>query len=445
MANIKFTQLPDQGAPTDATIIPSVASGTNYTVTGANLKAYVNSTTGNVSGGNILTTGLISAAGNVRGGNINTAGVVSATGNISGNYIVGNGSLLSNLTGANVTGNVANATHAFTSDVANTAYYATTATSANTATTAGTVTTAAQPTITSLGTLTSINTSGAISATGNITAGNVTALGNISAGYLLGNGSALTGIVANTTYNNSNVAAFLPTYTGNLNPGNISATGNITAAGNITGAYVKGNGSALTGTVTSIVAGSGISINVSTGAVTVTATGGGGSGSSISTGNAFVDTNATSLGGGNIVWMYNGTKSGPSNFAWAGNSTIIQNTQGNAYSSIQLSYDGNISMGGTLADGTTSSTVNLGTYAKVAGQLLVNYGGGNLQTTINSSGITTPVVTSPAISASATLQIPFATKTNSSPGAGGQLASDSNYLYVCTGTNTWKRIALTAF
>jgi hypothetical protein len=112
--------------------------------------------------------------------------------------------------------------------------------------------------------------------------------------YLVGDGSLITGIVANTSYNNSNVAAFLPTYTGNLvsltgpvrttanviagniitsgflgvsgnisggnitgnnliSSGYISAVGNITTTGNIAGNYLIGNGAFLTGiTVTNI-------------------------------------------------------------------------------------------------------------------------------------------------------------------------------------------------
>jgi hypothetical protein len=38
-----------------------------------------------------------------------------------------------------------------------------------------------------------------------------------------------------------------------------------------------------------------------------------------------------------------------------------------------------------------------------------------------------------------------ATKTGTSPGTTGQFAWDASYLYVCTATNTWKRVALTSF
>jgi hypothetical protein len=63
-------------------------------------------------------------------------------------FYAGNAASLSAITGANVTGTVANAT------------FATTAGSATSATTAGTVTTAAQPNITSLGTLVSLTVGG---------------------------------------------------------------------------------------------------------------------------------------------------------------------------------------------------------------------------------------------------------------------------------------------
>ena len=69
----------------------------------------------------------------------------------------------------------------------------------------------------------------------------VSATGNVTGNYILGNGSQLTGLPA--TYGNANVQAYLPTYTGNL----VSLTGPVTTSGNITGAYIIGNGSQLTG------------------------------------------------------------------------------------------------------------------------------------------------------------------------------------------------------
>jgi hypothetical protein len=61
---------------------------------------------GNVTGGNLITAGLVSTTGNVQAGNVRTAGLVSATGNIvtAGNF-VGNGAALTNVT-VNVAGNI---------------------------------------------------------------------------------------------------------------------------------------------------------------------------------------------------------------------------------------------------------------------------------------------------------------------------------------------------
>jgi hypothetical protein len=55
--------------------------------------------------------------------------------------------------------------------------------------------------------------------------------GNVTANYFIGNGSLLTNINASNivgAYGNANVANYLPTFSGNLSAGNISATGNIT-------------------------------------------------------------------------------------------------------------------------------------------------------------------------------------------------------------------------
>jgi hypothetical protein len=144
---------------------------------------------------------------------------VAASGNITGAYILGNGSALTAVTGANVTGTVNNA--AYATSAAN-AIYATSAGSATSATTAATVTAAAQPNITSVGTMVSV------SATGNVTGGNIVTAGNVSGTYIFGNGSQLTGITAASSYGNANVAAYLPTYTGQLSGNQL----NITRSGN---------------------------------------------------------------------------------------------------------------------------------------------------------------------------------------------------------------------
>lgn len=78
---------------------------------------------------------------------------------------------------------------------------------------------------------------------GNIISGNLSTSGNANASYFIGNGAFLTGLPA--SYSNTNVASYLPIYTGNLASltGNVVTTanvsaGNITLTGNITAGNV---------------------------------------------------------------------------------------------------------------------------------------------------------------------------------------------------------------
>jgi len=75
------------------------------------------------------------------------------------------------------------------------------------------------------------------SPTGQQILGAVSATGNVTGSFILGNGSQLTGLPA--TYANSNVAAYLLTNTGNIAAGNISATGNVTGGNIVTGGIIS--------------------------------------------------------------------------------------------------------------------------------------------------------------------------------------------------------------
>lgn len=307
MANVKFTDLPNLANVTDTTIVPVVAGNVNYTVTGANLKNYTSnvatiSATGNITGNYFIgngsqLTGIVSSYGNANvvtllagfgsnalstTGNV-TAGYVfgngsqltgvvtnysnanvssflaafgsnsiSTTGNVTAANFVGSGAALTAITGANVTGTVANATFATSAASATTA---TTATSANTA---STVTSNAQANITSVGTLTSLSVTGNVDG-GNIrTAGVVSATGNITGQFFIGNGSQLTGLAA--TYSNANVASFMAAFGSNT----IVTTGNITAGNFI------GNGSRLTSLTGANVTGTVANATFATSAATAT-------------------------------------------------------------------------------------------------------------------------------------------------------------------------------
>jgi len=226
---------------------------------------------GNVSGqvANALVAGTVYTAAQPAITSVGTLTSLSVTGNITGGNVnstfFGSGAGLSSLTGANVTGTVANAT------------FATSAGSATTATTAGTVTTNAQPNITSVGTLSSLTVSGNIGTGGILTDGyyyangtpvtfggggtygdsNVNTLlaswgsntlsttGNITGGNLLGT------IRTSNQPNITNIGTLSSlNVTGNITGGNLISNGQIVAAGNITGADISGDNLILSGGIT---------------------------------------------------------------------------------------------------------------------------------------------------------------------------------------------------
>ena len=252
-----------------------------FTGTGANIAGYT-SASGNVTGGNIITAGLISATGNITGGNIlgganvnattHTGTTVSVTGNITGGNILGGANVNATLftgTTVSVTGNITGGNILGGANVNATTHTGTTA-----------------------------SLSGNVTGGNILTAGLISATGNVSGNFFLGNGSQLTGIsaaasaaqiengtsnikfsgsggsatiniggtsnviVVDTTTIYANVANVQSITKNSANAvGNIGSTINyfnqtftdrvnattISAAGNITGNYILGNGSALTG------------------------------------------------------------------------------------------------------------------------------------------------------------------------------------------------------
>ena len=161
------------------------ATGTDLTVNGATVVTASGSSTlslsGNITGGNLISNGLISATGNITGGNIITEG------NITGNYILGNGALLTG-----VITSVANI-NSGTSNV--------TVVSPDGDITVGVGGTSNIAVFSNAGQ----DVSGYLTATGNVSGGNlntvgqITAIGNITGNYFIGNGSQLTGIAAGDT------------------------------------------------------------------------------------------------------------------------------------------------------------------------------------------------------------------------------------------------------
>ena len=135
-------------------------------ITGGNLNtAGVLSVTGNANVGNLGTGGLIVATGNITGGNLNTAGVLSVTGNANvGNLGTSIVVATGNITGANVnTAGTVTASRLISNVATGTAplvVNSITQVANLNAQYSGTVVDASQPNITSVGTLTSLTVSG---------------------------------------------------------------------------------------------------------------------------------------------------------------------------------------------------------------------------------------------------------------------------------------------
>lgn len=276
-----------------------------YTFSSGN-NTWTRSSTGFV---NLGASGNISATGNIIGGNLLTTGLISATGNITGNFILGNGSQLTGIItsvsnvangGSNLNISAANANVTISvSTVGNIAVFSPTGVSilgtiaGNGNITGGNILTAGIMSSTGNAIHGNILTAGLISATGNVYSGGNLIVGTapysntgisgtaavVSAAYLLttASGSDLmwtrrqaAGLFQIQTFNGSNSGTLaVQPYGGQLTvgfgasnsvytldvagtaniSGNITTGGLISATGNITGNYFIGNGSQLTGIV----------------------------------------------------------------------------------------------------------------------------------------------------------------------------------------------------
>ena len=305
---------------------------------------------GNVSAGNLSSSGVMSAAGNVSGGNIRTTGQVSATGNVTGNFFIGNGSGLTGIVvsgGTSIVNGTSNVSVLTNSNV--TIAVGGTANVAVWAATGGFIT-------------------GLISATGNVTGGNIRTAGQVLAtGNVTGqNIIASAGIGAA-----SDIAAGGVIFAN----GNVSTSSSVNATGNIVGSYFLGNGSFLTGLSSTSRITSGtteMSVDVPSGNIRATVGG---------TANiAVFSTSGINIIGG--VSATGGIVS--SNVNTSGFVTATGNvTGGNIISTGLISAAGNILGGNIAVSGNVSLTANV-----IAGNLttgaqmiaLGNVTGGNVTT-----------------------------------------------------------------
>jgi len=267
-----------------------------------------------ITTGNILLDGI---SGNITANNANLGNVVSA------NFFIGAGNNLSNIQGANVSGQVGNAL------VASTVY------------------TNAQPNITSVGTLTSLDV------TANISGGNINTTGIANVGTLVVTGTSNLGNVGNVTITGGTNGYYLQTNgSGNLSWAAISAGSSIVnGTSNVAIPTTNGNVNLTAGGNTSLV---------------VTATGANVVGTFDVTGNA----NVGNLGTGGLITATGNVTGG--NLVTAGNvfaPAIVQNAS---------TYDTRISLGSstgviavTSAGNSTqfgpSGTVTLGGASQIVG------------------------------------------------------------------------------
>ena len=246
---------------------------------------------------------------------------ITATGNVAGTYLLGNGYFITNINAANIVGAYSNA------DVAN--YLPTY--------------TGALPNLT----------------------GNVTTTANVQGGYLLGNGYFITGIQYSNiagAYGNSNVAAYLPTYTGNL----ASLTGNVTTTANISGSYLLGNGAFITGLPAGYSNADVANYLASNAAVTILTTGNITTSGNISAGN-FIGTGAnTTIAAGSFSWTFDNV----GNLTFPGTGNLVG---GNLISANFFSGNGSLLTG-------MYSNLNVANYLPT---YTGNVGAGNLNLTGN--------------------------------------------------------------
>jgi len=418
-------------------------------ITGGNILggANVNATThtgttvsvsGNITGGNISTGGVISSVGNIIIGNISTGGVISATGNITGGNVLGGANVnATSLTGSvvSVSGNITGGNFQFGSGVV---------------TGTGNVT---GGNLNAAGLSLSSNVVSALNSTSNITT-----TANISGGYILGNGSLLTGIDATSIQNGtsnvrvvssggnvsigvggtSNVAVYATTgeyvtglisATGNIVGGNIATGGLISAAATITGGNLATGGTlstggniVTTGNITNVASNSFIRFdNYGTFSANITMYQESGNG------NVFVRIGESTSEGPGIFGLFStgtigaiGNLTSVSNIVQFGNSATWVLAK-NVSSTGVITATGNVTAGNLNAAGlslssnvvsTLNSTSNITTTANVQANYFIGTFAGNVSGNITAPGANTQVIFNNDGNASASSAFTFNSSSN---------------------------------
>ena len=391
-----------KGNGSELTNLPAPAVAQDITSNGAmsimtydgNLKytsyATVEPSSGNIAGGNISTTG------NITGGNI-----------LTNNYFYANGSpfVSSNYGNANVAANLAafgNNPISTTGNITAGNFIGNGAALTNvTVNVAGNIvgTQSNVSLVAGSYTTTFDNTGNTAFANGTVSVTTLTASGNITGNYILGNGSQLTGIAA--SYGNANVVANLAALgsnpvntTGNVTGGNLITAGVVSASGNVSGNYILGNGALLTGVITSVA-----NINSGTSNVTVVSSGG-----NVSVG----------VGGTPNVAVFAST----GEYITGVLSVTGNITGGNIATAGQVSATGNVTTANSFVGNLVGTSVSV-TGNVSAGNVIVN----GQPTTYGVANLTTGVV---AIQATASGTVAATVVANTSPVSGTNFNGGSN-------------------
>ena len=337
------------------------------------------SVSGNVTGGNVLTGGLISAIGNVTGGNVLTGGTISATATITGGNLLTGGliSATSTITSAaNITGgNLLTAgSVSATADI-----------------TGGNLLSGGLASVTGNVTGGNLLTGGITSATGNITGGNVltsglvSATGTVTGSSLLGSIASLSGNITggNVLTGGSISATSTITSAANITGGNVLTGGLISATGNIisqAGSFFIGNGSQLTGVTAASVdanalTGNTLSANVINSSLT-------------SVGNLTLLSVVGNTTSGNVLTggLISATSTITGSSLLGSVASLSGNvTGGNLLTGGLASVSGNVTGGNLLTDGLISATgniqggnVNTNQLRNASGNLTIGVTSGNL-------------------------------------------------------------------
>ena len=223
-------------------------------------------------------------------------------------------------------------------------------------------------------------------------------------------------------YGNANVATYLPNYTGNLFPGNVTSAFH----GNVYTDYISGN----IGNVISFASSGAIGLPVGT-----TSNRPIGSSGYV---RFNLDTPALEYFDG-TVWVPVTNTITDQQIAPDGTNNTYTLTQQATAIGVIVSINGVVQQP-NLAYTITNNQITFNEVPYVTDLIDIRFLGASV--TINNT-LSDNLIVSGNITLSGILQSPLTTKTSTSAGTAGQVCYDANYIYICTSTNNWKRVALT--